>query len=114
MSQFGALLHRFQFPPLALGNVNCATDEPEKLAVGFRARHSMIQDPTIFTVESPQAVFHCKLLPRVKSVSVDFKTAIEIFAVHALRPPITQALFQRTAGKVEPAFVEKGTELVSA
>ena len=91
---------------LTLGDVNARADVTEKYASRLKARHPMIQDPAIFTVPSPQAIFHRKLLPRVKGITVDFKTAFEIVAMDALCPSIAELLLQRTAGKVKPAIVK--------
>src|SRR5260221_14366011 len=111
---FFAVLQCFRFGLLALGDVNARTDVPEKGAIGGKARRSNIQNPAIFAVTSSQAVFHRERLPCVKGVNIYFKTAIEVFAVNALRPPIAKFLLQRAAAKVEPTFVEKGAELVRA
>src|SRR5882724_4449418 len=97
-----------------LGDVDGGTDVTEERAVGCKTWHAMIQDPAIFTVKSSQAVFHGKLLPRVEVVSIDFKTAVEVFWVNTLCPPVAEFLLQGPAGKVEPTFVEKNTELVRA
>ena len=99
---------------LTLGDVNARADVTEKYASRLKARHPMIQDPAIFTVPSPQAIFHRKLLPRVKGITVDFKTAFEIVAMSATEVvsssemffPNAKFLFQRTAGKVKPAIVK--------
>src|SRR5262245_7938199 len=72
----------------------------------------MIQDPAICTIASPQAIFHRKLLPRVKGTDVGCQTTVAIFLVHPFRPSVAKFLLQATAGKVEPTFVEKITELV--
>src|SRR6266404_1671629 len=109
-----SLLLQRLFRSFVLADVDGSTDIPEKCAIGRKAWHSMIEDPAILTVESPQAVFHRKLLPRVEGVCVDFKTAVEVVGMDALRPPIAKLLLHRTAGKGEPAFVEKDTELIRA
>src|SRR5437016_4541882 len=104
--KFSLFLQRL-FRPLGFGDVNGGTDVAGELAIGLKAWHSMIQDPTIFTVISPQAVFHRELLPRVEGINVVLETVVKVLAVDALSPPIAKFLFQRTAGKVEPTFVEK-------
>src|SRR4029450_37416 len=110
-AEFSLLLQRL-FRPLGLRDVNGSTDVADERAIGRKARHSMIQDPTIFTVISSQTVLHRKLLSRVKGVNVDFQTAVEVSWVDALCPPVAKFLLQRTTGEVEPTFFEKGTELV--
>src|SRR5260221_11506286 len=86
---------------LALSEVNARTDVPEERAIGGKARRSNIQNPAIFTVASSQAVFHRERLPGVKGVNIDFKTAVEVFTVNALCPPIAKLLLQWAAVKVE-------------
>src|SRR5260221_8187171 len=99
---------------LALGDVKARTDVAEERAIGGKARRSIIQNPTIFTVPSSQAIFHREPLPCIKGVDVDFKAAVEIFAVDALCPPITKLLLQTPARKFEPTVVEKGAQFVRA
>src|SRR5438034_9392268 len=91
---------------LTLGDVNARADVTEKYASRLKARHPMIQDPAIFTVPSPQAMVHRKLLPRVKGITVDFKTAFEIVPMDALCPSIAELLTQRTAAKGKPAIAK--------
>src|SRR5215475_8812185 len=95
-----------------LGDVNGNTDVADEIAIGLKARHPMIQHPTIFTVISPQAVFHRELSPRVEKIDVDIKTAVKILRVNSLRPAIAELLLQGPAGKVKPTLVKKGAGLV--
>src|SRR5207245_10450294 len=87
---------------LAVEDVKARTDVPQKGAIGGKARRSNIQTPAIFTVTSSQAIFHREGSPCIKGVNIDFKTAVEVFAVNALCPSIAKFLFQRAAVKVEP------------
>src|SRR6266481_2250693 len=91
-----SLLLQRLFRSFVLADVDGSTDIPEKCAIGRKAWHSMIEDPAILTVESPQAVFHCKLLPRVEGVCVDFKTVVEVFFLLMIRPPMGSTLFHYT------------------
>src|SRR5262245_35713549 len=95
-----------------LGDVNGNTDVADKIAIGLKARYPMIQQPTIFTVISPQAVFHRELSPHVEGIDVALETAVQILRVNSLCPTIAKFLLQGPAGKVEPALVEKGAGLV--
>src|SRR4030095_3498007 len=87
---------------------------PDERAVSLEARHAIIKDPTIFTVRPPQAVFHRKLPPRIKGLMVDLNTPVQILRVNSLCPAGAELLLQRPSCKIEPAFVEKRTELVGA
>src|SRR5258708_26176997 len=109
---FFAVLPSFRFGLLALSDVNARTDVPDERAIVGKSRRSNIQNPAIFTITSSQAVFHRERLPCIKGANIYFKTAVKVFAVNALCPPIAKFLLQRAAGKVEPTFVEKGAELV--
>src|SRR5260221_9172048 len=82
---------------IALGDVKARTDVPEERAIRGKARRSIIQNPAICAVTSAQAVFHRERLPGIKGVNIDFKTLIEIFAVNALCPAVSQLLLQRAA-----------------
>src|SRR5215510_6146516 len=95
-----------------LGDVNGNTDVADEIAIGLKARYPMIQQPTIFTVISPQAVFHRELSPQVEGIDVDLETAVKILRVNSLCPAIAELLLQGPAGKVEPTLVEKGAGLV--
>src|SRR5215813_729378 len=109
--EFSLLLQR-TLCSFGLGDVNGSTDVADEIAIGFKARHPMIQHPTIFTVISPQTVFHRELSPHVEGIDVDLKTAVKIVRVNPLCPAIAKLLLQGPAGKVEPALVEKGAGLV--
>src|SRR5215831_16747009 len=109
--EFSLVLQR----PLRLfgvGDVNRNTDVADEIAIGLKARYPMIQQPTIFTVISPQAVFHRELSPQVEGIDVDLETAVKILRVNSLCPAIAELLLQGPAGKVEPTLVEKGVGFV--
>src|SRR5215510_3624415 len=109
--EFSLLLQR-TLRSFGLGDVSGSTDVADKIAIGLKARHPMIQYPTIFTVISPQAVFHRELSPHVEGIDVDLKTAVKILRVNSLRPAIAELLLQGPPGKVEPTLVKKGAGLV--
>src|SRR5499433_4506904 len=109
--EFSLLLQR-TLCSFGLGDVSGSTDVADKIAIGFKARHPMIQHPTIFTVISPQTVFHRELSPHGEGIDVDLKTAVKILRVNSLCPAIAELLLQGPAGKVEPTLVEKGAGLV--
>src|SRR5215510_9952752 len=73
-----------------LGDVNGNTDVADEIAIGLKARYPMIQQPTIFTVISPQAVFHRELSPQVEGIDVDLETAVQILRVNSLCPTISK------------------------
>src|SRR5260370_15511994 len=75
---------------------------------------SAIENPAILTVPSSQTVLHREGMAFFKGVNVDFKTAVEVFAVNAFCPAVAKFLFQGAASKVEPTFIEKGAEFVRA
>src|SRR5215468_5998458 len=109
--EFSLLLQR-PLRSFGLGDVNDRTDVADEIAIGLKARHPMIQHPTIFTVISPQAVFHRELSPHGEGIDVDLKTAVKILRVNPLCPAIAKLLLQGPAGKVEPTLVKKGAGLV--
>src|SRR5262249_14268238 len=109
--EFSLLLQR-TLRSFGLGDVSGSTDVADKIAIGLKARHPVIQHPTIFTVISPQAVFHRELSPQVEGIDVDLETAVKILRVNSLCPAIAELLLQGPAGKVEPTLVEKGAGLV--
>src|SRR5215813_12529239 len=109
--EFSLVLQRL-FRSFGLGDVDGNTDVADEIAIGLKARHPMIQHPTIFTIISPQAVLHCELSPHGEGIDVDLKTAVKILRVNSLCPAIAKLLLQGPAGKVKPALVEKGAGLV--
>src|SRR5262245_51623766 len=56
-----SLLLQLTLRSFGLGDVNGSTDVANEIAIELKARHPMIQHPTIFAVISPQAVFHREL-----------------------------------------------------
>src|SRR5215510_7647469 len=106
-----SLLLQLPLRSFGLGDVNGSTDVADEIAIGLKARHSMIQHPTIFAIISPQTVFHRELSPHVEGVDVDLKTAVKILRVNSLCPAISKLLLQGPAGKVEPSLVQKGAGL---
>src|SRR5215471_2226216 len=109
--EFSLLLQR-PLRSFGLGDVSGRANVADEIAIGLKARYPMIQHPTIFTVISPQAVFHCELAPHVEGIDVDLETAVKILRVNSLCPAIAKLLLQGPSGKVEPALVEKGAGLV--
>src|SRR5215813_8700710 len=109
--EFSLVLQRL-FRSFGLGDVDGNTDVADEIAIGLKARHPMIQHPTIFAVISPQAVFHRELSPQVEGIDVVLKTAVKILRVNSLCPPVAKLMLQGPAGKVEPTLVEKGAGLV--
>src|SRR5499426_4529722 len=89
--EFSLVLQRL-FRSFGLGDVDGNTDVADEIAIGLKARHPMIQHPTIFTVISPQAVFHRELSPHVEGIDVDLKTPVKILRVNSLRPAIAELL----------------------
>src|SRR5215813_9476757 len=73
-----------------LGDVNGNTDVADEIAIGLKARYPMIQQPTIFTVISPQAVFHRELSPHVEGIDVALETAVQILRVNSLCPTLVE------------------------
>src|SRR5207344_33053 len=59
-------------------------------------------------------VLHGKLSVRVKELAVRFLASADVVAVYALRPAVAKLLFQRPAGEIEPASVEKSAEFIRA
>src|SRR5262245_40489061 len=109
--EFSLLLQR-PLRSFGLGDVNGSTDVADKIAIGLKARHPVIQHPTIFTVMSPQAVFYRELSPHAEGIDVDLKTVVKILRMNSLRPAIAKLLLQGPAGKVQPTLVEKGAGLL--
>src|SRR5450432_3098870 len=105
---------RIQLCQFPFTDVNARTNVAEKRAISGEARRPCVQNPAIFPVASAQAVFSGEWLPRVKGICIDCKTSVEVVAVNTIGPPIAELLFQRAAGKVEPALVEKDAEFVCA
>src|SRR5215510_16124723 len=95
--EFSLLLQR-PLRSFGLGDVNDRTDVANEIAIGLKARHPMIQHPTIFPVISPQAVFHRELSPQVEGIRVDLKTAVKILRVNSFCPGIAKLLLQGPAG----------------
>src|SRR5262249_919083 len=102
--EFSLLLQR-SLRSFGLGDVNDRANVADEIAIGLKARHPMIQHPTIVTVISPQAVCHRELSPQVEGIDVDLETAVKILRVNSLCPAIAKLLLQGPAGKVEPALV---------
>src|SRR5262249_3502306 len=114
MRQFRAMSLRGQFRFLARGNVVRASDVPEKRPFRRTARHALVRNPAVFTVVASQAVLHCELSSRVECIRVGCETAPAIVGMNTLCPAVAEFLVERASGEIEPALVEKRTELVRA
>src|SRR5258708_7512681 len=88
-------------------DIDAGADIPEEGAVGRKTRRTDVQGPAVFAIPAAHTIFHLERFPGVERIPIDFQAAVEIVAMHALRPSIAQLLLQRAASKVEPAFVEK-------
>src|SRR4029077_15521525 len=70
-------------------------------------RHSVVNNPAIFSIETTQTVFHLEFDLSVERGRINPQTALHIFRVHAHRPSVSQFLLHRTTGKIQPALIEK-------
>src|SRR4029434_9446195 len=107
MGEVLPLSPKCSFGSPAFGDVNRSPDIPEKRAVGFKAGYTVIQDPTIFTVKPPQAVFRGKIFSRVERVHISFNGLIKVVGMDALRPTVAELLLHGSSGTVEPDCEKK-------
>src|SRR6201999_1747213 len=77
---------------LELGYVNTRADIAEEVTIGGKAWRPAVQDPSVFTVASPQAIFHREGLPSLKGVNINFETTVQVVGVNILCPTVTKFL----------------------
>src|SRR6185295_3595653 len=68
----------------------------------------MVQYPPVLTVEPTQAVLQFERLSLVEGIDVRFQAEIKVLGMHAFHPAVSQFLFCRPPGEVQPAFIEIG------
>jgi hypothetical protein len=71
-------------------------------------RTSGVDHPAVFPVVAAQTVFHLERGLGGKMPQVGADAAVEIFRMDAGGPAVTELLFKRTAGELEPGPVEVG------
>src|SRR5205823_12592366 len=87
-------------------------DVTRKLSVFVIGSSTLVEDPTIFAVVSPEPVLHRKRFARVEGFRVRLEAHLRVVRMHALGPSISEFMFHAAARKLQPWFVKEGVELV--
>jgi hypothetical protein len=101
------------FGQLTLGDVDARANVPGKGAFWSHAGNARIDHPTVLPIRPPQAIFHREGLARLEGGLVSVEAMRNILRVHPFCPTIAHLLHHRSAGKIQPRFVEEGTTSVS-
>src|SRR5262249_33821101 len=78
---------------LLIRDVDAGSDIPLKGSVGPKARRSRVEDPTVFAIESLQAIFHAECLPCLEGFLIRVQAELQIVRMDALAPPVTELAF---------------------
>src|SRR6185295_7258320 len=106
MSQFGALLLQQQLPLLAVRDIHAGADIAGKDFVGRVSRDTIVYNPAILAISTPESILHFERLAGIKRRCVDGQTVAEVFRMDALSPAVAQLLLHTSPSEIQPAFVE--------
>src|SRR4051812_889467 len=95
-------------------HIDTTADVAQELSVGAISRDAVIENPAIHAVVAPTPVLHSEVLTRFEGGKILPDTMLPILGVNAVRPAISQFLFQRATGKIQPWFVNKSAQRVCA
>jgi len=98
---------------LQFGDFDARSDVAGEFSVAVE-RGAFIEEPSILTVRTSEPVLHLKTAPGVERGSIRSEAAIKIIGMHAGGPAVPQFLGERTAGELEPRFIDESTEPIDA
>jgi hypothetical protein len=93
--------------PLALGNIDDATDKAEKFACLTEARRCSVNGPTVFAIVPTQAVFQLKNYAFGMGRNKRMSDGFEVVCVHCLKPTEDKPAVGRLSGAVVPGLAEE-------
>src|SRR5262249_25409095 len=91
---------------LLVGYIDATTYIARESSVFKETRHPSIKHPSVFTIMTPQAVFHGKFLPRVESLCINLKVRPQVVGMHVLCPAFSKFLLHCSSRESEPLLVE--------
>src|SRR5581483_3267287 len=92
---------------LALCDVDAGTDIPIESAIGGKARHAAVHDPTVFAVEAAHSILCDEWFAGLQGTGIDFKHPRQVVRVNSLFPVVSQGLLEGEARKIEPGFIDE-------
>src|SRR5690348_14309701 len=101
-SQFTTAL----FSLYTLGNVDAASDEPEKASVVVAIRNAPIQDPAVHSVVALEPILHLERHSLIEIGDVDVEAPCEVIGMHSLRPAVAGLLGKGSSRELQPGVVE--------
>src|ERR1700688_2927750 len=90
---------------LEIGDVNIGADIACELSTRVSG-NSTLYDPAIFSIRSPEAIFHPERLSGVECRQEDIEASLQIVWIYAFRPSTADFLLHRSASEFKPRFVE--------
>ena len=78
------------------------------------ARHSLIGNPTIFSIGVLQAILHNEWFASIDGGAVGLRNFRQVIRMDAFLPAVTKFLLHASPGKLKPGFVEISGKLVFA
>src|SRR5882672_4786524 len=97
--------HRF-LREFAIRHVETRTYVASKGAVGIESWYAYIEHPAIFSIMSPQAIFHYETLPPIEHLGVGIQACLKIFGVHSLCPAVSKLCLKRPPSELQPGLIE--------
>src|SRR5580700_9296232 len=94
------------FCPLSVRNVDIGTDIAREFSAPGVSRNATFDDPAIFSIRTPEPVFHPERFSGVEGRQEAIETALHIVWMHSFRPSCAHFLLHGSASEIEPRFVE--------
>src|SRR5215469_5952872 len=107
------LLQRFLIE-LGFCDVDTRADITQEASIRGKSGSSVVKNPPKFAIKTAQAVLHLKFRASVKRLRVYLEACAQIAWVNTGGPSLTQLLFHRPSGKIQPSLVEEVAQFISA
>src|SRR4051812_37230908 len=96
------LTHQFCFMgAFQIGDIDAGCHEAGKLAIDAETRSSVTEEPAIFPVGTPQAVFNLTITARFECLPNFGHRSIAVIGMDTLEPAFARHLFHRASREVK-------------
>src|SRR5690348_7700016 len=98
---------------LPVRDVYARADVAGETTIWIKSRYTIVENPAILSIASPQPVLHFKRLALIECVGVGFETAFRIIRMNSVHPTIAKFRLKWSACEVQPGLVNVGAFSIS-
>ena len=90
-----------------IAQIPCGADEAGKPILRIETRQSTVSNPAIIAILAAHAVLKFEVTFLIEGSVISPRYPIAIIRVHYLKPPVSELIFQRYPGELEPLAIKK-------